>query len=129
MHALLNEDWIKHYAEVWKGNTTAIEGTKGIDMIVQMSVSDRDRAPVHIHVNGDGLIDYAGPQIPGKDPKFNLAAPVETWRKVAAKEMGVRRAVTGPIKFKGSLASALKHFAGLEAALHQFADVPTDWEA
>ncbi len=54
MHALLNEDWIKHYAEVWKGNTTAIEGTKGIDMIVQMSVSDRDRAPVHIHVNGDG---------------------------------------------------------------------------
>ncbi len=37
--------------------------------------------------------------------------------------------MTGPIKFKGSLALALKHFAGLEAALHQFADVPTDWEA
>jgi putative sterol carrier protein len=129
VYPLLSEDWIRHYAEVWKDNTTAIEGTKGIDMIVEMSVSDRERAPVHIHVNGDGIIDYAGPKIEGKDPKFNLAAPAATWKKVAAKEMGVRRAVTGPIKFKGSLATALKHFKGLEAALHQFADVPTDWDA
>jgi hypothetical protein len=38
----------------------------------------------------------------------------------------VRRAVTGPIKFQGSLLTALKHFEGLEAAMHQFADVATD---
>lgn len=129
MYPLLNEDWIRRYAEVWKDNTKAIEGTKGLDMIVEMSVSDRDRPPVHIHVNNDGLIDYAGAKLDGKDPKFNLAAPAETWRKVAMKEMGVRRAVTGPIKFKGSLTTALRNFKGLEAALHQFADVPTDWDA
>ncbi len=64
----------------------------------------------------------------GREPDFTLVAPSDTWAKVARKEMGVRRAVMGPIKFKGSLAKALKHFSGLEAALHQFADVPTDWD-
>ncbi|WP_293059813.1 SCP2 sterol-binding domain-containing protein, partial [Mycobacterium sp.] len=73
--------------------------------------------------------DYAGPvQEGGREPDFTLTAPSDTWAKVARKEMGVRRAVMGPIKFKGSLAKALKHFSGLEAALHQFADVPTDWD-
>ena len=128
-HPLLSESWIQDYAEIWKTNTKAIEGTRGLDVIVEMSVADRDRPPVNLRINGDGHIEYAGLKLADEDPTFRLDAPTETWRKVADKEMGVRRAVMGPIKFKGSLTLALKHFSGLEAALHQFADVPTDWDA
>ena len=60
----------------------------------------------------------------------NTAAIEGTRGLGALVEMGVRRAVTGPIKFQGSLLTALKYFSGLEAALLQFGDVPTtEWDA
>ncbi|TVS85079.1 SCP2 sterol-binding domain-containing protein [Mycobacterium helveticum] len=129
-HPLLSLEWIQNYREVWNTNDKAIQGTKGMDILVQMEAVDRERPPVQIHIDLDGHADYAGlVREDGREPDFALAAPSETWAKVARKEMGVRRAVMGPIKFKGSLAKALKHFSGLEAALHQFADVPTDWDS
>lgn len=129
MEPLLSEEWMKVYMDLWNKNDKAIEGTKGMDILVEMSVTDRDRSPVQIHVDKDGIADYVGPVRDDREPDFILRAPTETWRKVGAKEIGVKRAVMGPIKFKGSLTNALKHFSGLEAALHLFGDVPTDWEA
>jgi putative sterol carrier protein len=128
VYPLLSLDWIKAYVEVWNRNEKAMQGTKGMDILVQMEATDRDRPPVQLHVDLEGKADYAGPVRTDREPDFSLAAPSATWAKVASKEMGVRRAVVGPIKFKGSLTKALKHFSGLEAALHQFADVPTDWD-
>lgn len=128
MHPLLSLEWIQAYLELWNKNEKAIEGTKGMDILVQLEVADRERPPVQIRIDKEGLADYAGPVRTDRQPDFILRAPAETWRKVGAKEMGVKRAVVGPIKFKGSLTRALKHFSGLEAALHQFGDVPTDWE-
>lgn len=126
----LSLEWIQKYSEIWNTNEKAIEGTKGLDILVQMAATDRERPPVQLHIDIDGHADYAGPVQHGdREPDFTLAAPCDVWAKVASKEMGVRRAVMGPIKFKGSLAKALKHFSGLEAALHQFAEVPTDWES
>jgi len=128
-YPLLSVNWIKRYRDIWNTNEKAIQGTKGMDILVQMEATDRDRPPVQIHIDLDGHADYAGAvRDDDREPDFTLAAPTETWAKVARKEMGVRRAVMGPIKFKGSLTKALKHFSGLEAALHQFADVPTDWD-
>jgi hypothetical protein len=125
-YPLLSVPWIERYMELWNRNTKAIEGSKGLDVLIEMRVSDADRPPVHLHIGPDGLADYAGPVLDGRDPFFRLTATTETWRKVGHGEIGVRRAVTGPIKFQGSLLTALKHFSGLEAAMHQFADVPTD---
>jgi putative sterol carrier protein len=129
MQPLLSEQWMKVYMDLWNKNDKAIEGTKGMDILVEMSVTDRDRAPVQIHIDSDGIADYVGPVRDDREPDFILRAPAEIWRKVGTKEIGVKRAVMGPIKFKGSLTNALKHFSGLEAALHLFGDVPTDWEA
>jgi putative sterol carrier protein len=129
LYLLLSLEWIDRYREIWNTNDKAIQGTKGMDMLVQMEATDRGRPPVQLHIDIDGHADYAGPiRTDGREPDFALAAPSGTWAAVARKEMGVRRAVMGPIAFKGSLAKALKHFSGLEAALHQFADVPTDWD-
>jgi len=129
-YPLLSVPWIERYMELWNQNAKAIEGSKGLDALIEMSVADSDRPAVHLHINVDGLADYAGPVLEGRDPFFRLTATTETWRKVGHREMGVRRAVTGPIKFQGSLLTALKHFDGLEAAMHLFADVPTDeWAA
>jgi putative sterol carrier protein len=128
-YPLLSLDWINRYRDIWNTNEKTIQGTKGMDILVQMEATDRDRPPVQIHIDLDGHADYAGAvRDDDREADFILAAPSETWAKVARKEMGVRRAVMGPIKFKGSLTKALKHFSGLEAALHQFADVPTDWD-
>lgn len=128
-YPLLSVEWIQRYRDIWNTNDKAIQGTKGMDILVQMEATDRGRPPVQIHIDLDGHADYAGlVRDDDREPDFTLTAPSDTWGKVATKEMGVRRAVMGPIKFKGSLAKALKHFSGLEAALHQFADVPTDWD-
>lgn len=128
-YPLFSLEWIEKYREIWSSNDKAIQGTKGMDILVQLEVTDRDRPPVQLHVDIEGHADYAGPaRNDDREPDFALAAPSDTWAKVAAKEMGVRRAVMGPIKFKGSMSKALKHLSGLEAALHQLADVPTDWD-
>jgi len=130
-YPLLSIEWIEHYRELWNRNERAINGVKGLDMIVELAVSDiPDRPPVQLHIRGeDGICDYAGPVQEGKKATFRLTATNDVWRKVAHREMGVRRAVTGPIKFQGSLVNALRKFDGLEAALHQFADVPTqEWQ-
>jgi putative sterol carrier protein len=128
---LLSLPWIEAYRERWNTNERAMNGTKGLDMIVELGVTDADgRPPVQLHIRGeDGVCDYAGPVQAGKKATFRLNAPTETWRKVAKGEMGVKRAVTGPVKFQGSLVNAMKHFDGLEAALQQFGDVPTqEWD-
>jgi putative sterol carrier protein len=127
-HPLLSQEWIQEYHRLWNENDRAMNGVKGLEMIVEMRVTDAgDRPPVQLHIRGeDGVVDYAGPVQPGKKATFRLSAPVETWRKVAQGEMGVKRAVTGPIKFQGSLVTALKYFDGLEAALLQFGDIPTE---
>jgi putative sterol carrier protein len=129
-YPLLSQEWITAYLELWNRNPAAVEGTKGLGALVEMGVTDQDRPPVQLNVTLDGTADYAGPVQPGAEPFFRLMAPTETWRKVAHKEIGVRRAVTGPIKFQGSLLTALKYFGGLEAALLQFGDIPTtEWDA
>jgi hypothetical protein len=127
---LLSLPWIDRYLELWNENENAIDGTRGLAALVEMRVTDIEgREPVQFNVIEDGTADYAGPVQEGKEPFFRLSAPIEIWRKVAKKEMGVKRAVTGPIKFQGSLVTALKHFKGLEAALHQFGDIPTEeWD-
>jgi hypothetical protein len=129
-HDLLTVPWIEEYLELWNRNETAIEGTRGMAALVEFVVADRpDRPPVQFNVLADGTADYAGVPLEGREPFFRLTAPVETWRKVAHQEIGIKRAVTGPIKFQGSLITALKYFKGLEAALHQFGDVPTtEWD-
>jgi hypothetical protein len=129
---LLSVPWIERYGELWNQNQKAIEGTRGLaeSWTVEMRVTDIDgREPVQINIVADGTSDYTGPVRGEKDPMFRLSAPTETWRKVAKGEMGIKRAVTGPIKFQGSLVTALKYFSGLEAALRQFGDVPTaEWD-
>lgn len=126
-HPLYSEAWMQDYLRRWNENQTAIEGTRGLDALVELVVTDIDgRPPMQIRIGEDGTADYAGPALPGKDPKFRLSAPLETWRKVAHGEIGVKRAVAGPIKMQGSMVTAMKHFKGLEAALHQIGDVPTE---
>lgn len=126
-HPLLSEAWIAEYKEIWNRNETAIDGTKGLNALVEMQVTDIDgRPPMQIQIGEDGTAGYAGPVQPDQDPKFRLSATTETWRKVAFGEIGVKRAVAGPIKMQGSMVTALKFFKGLEAAMLQFADVPTE---
>lgn len=127
---LLSTSWIEQYVVLWNANTKAIDGSKGLDALIEMSVTDQDgRPPVQFHVCPDGTADYGGPVREGERPFFKLSAPTETWRKVALKEIGAKRAITGPVKFQGSLVTALKHFQGLEAGLEQFGDVPTsEWD-
>ena len=130
-YPLLSLEWIEHYKELWNKNEKAIDGTKGLGALVEMAVSDiEDRPAMQFSLNEDGTADYAGPVQPGKTPVFRMIATTETWRQVGYGEMGVKRAVTtGPIQFKGSLVKALKYYSGLEAAMLQFADVPTaEWK-
>ena len=126
-HPLLSLPWIECYKDLWNRNQNAIEGSKGLEALIEMVVVDQDgRPPVQFRVITDGTADYAGPPLEGEEPFFRLTATTETWRRVAHGEIGVKRAVTGPIKFQGSLMTALKHMQGLEAGLLQFGDVPTD---
>jgi putative sterol carrier protein len=128
-HPLLSEPWMAEYKDIWNRNETAIDGTKGLDALVELQVTDiDDRPPMQIQIGEDGMASYAGPVLPDADPKFRLSATTETWRRVAKGELGVKRAVAGPVKMQGSMVTAMKHFKGLEAALLQFADVPTqEW--
>ncbi|WP_354698587.1 hypothetical protein DSM112329_04273 [Paraconexibacter sp. AEG42_29] len=126
---LLSTEWIAHYRELWNANTVAIEGTRGMGGLIELRATDiDDREPVQLNLLTDGTCDYAGPARDDGDPRFRLSATTETWRKLGAGEMGIRRAVTGPVKVQGSLTTALKFFQGLEEALRQFGDVPTvEW--
>lgn len=127
-HPLLSEAWMQAYLEEWNRNTAAMEGTKGLDALVELEVTDLgDRPPMQIHIRGeDGTADYAGPARQDEDPKFRLSADCETWRKVAHGEIGVKRAVAGPIKMQGSMVTAMRYFSGLAAALLQFGAIPTE---
>jgi putative sterol carrier protein len=128
-HPLFSVEWIRAYQELWNENERAIEGTKGLGALVEFVVTDQDdRPPVHFNVTVEGIADYAGPLQEDEEPFFRLTATTETWRKVAHQEIGTKRAVTGPVKFHGSLLTALKYFDGLDAALKQIGDVPTaEW--
>ncbi|HEX4107343.1 MAG TPA: SCP2 sterol-binding domain-containing protein [Solirubrobacteraceae bacterium] len=126
-HPLLTIPWIEEYLEQWNKNETAMSGTKGLDGgLVELEVTDLGRPAVQFHFDIEGIGDYAGPVKKGVEPNFKLSATLETWRKVAHGEIGAKRAVTGPVKFQGSLLKAMKHFSGLEAALLQFGTVPTE---
>lgn len=129
-HPLLSLEWIEDYQKRWNENEKAIEGSKGLEALIEMIVTDQDdRPPVQFRVTSDGTSDYAGPPLDGEEPFFRLSATTETWRKVGHGEIGIKRAVTGPIKFQGSLMTALKYMGGLEAGLRQFGDVPTvEWD-
>lgn len=129
-YPLLSLPWIEAYKDRWNANERAIEGSRGLEALIEMQVVDQDdRPPVQIRITADGMADYAGVPLDGVEPFFRLSATTETWRKVAHGEIGIKRAVTGPITFKGSLMTALKHMQGLEAGLLQFGDVPTqEWE-
>lgn len=127
---LLTVPWIEKYMEAWNRNERAIEGSKGLNALIEMQVTDQDdRPPVQIRITPEGTADYAGPPLDGQEPFFRLSATTETWRKVGHKEIGVKRAVTGPITFKGSLITALRHMQGLEEGMFLFGEVPTaEWD-
>lgn len=126
--AVLSEEWMQDYAELWNTTPATREGLEKLSMLIEYRLTeDESRAGQIEVVNGE--VVKAGAPEPGRKPEFVLTAKADDWRKLGAGEMQTAKAmVTRKVKFRGPMSVAMAHLPSLEAAMQMFGRIPdTDW--
>jgi len=126
--AVLSEEWMQDYAELWNSTPATREGLAKLSMVIEYRLAEDESRAGQIEVlNGEVIASGA----PAKDrkPQYVLTAKAETWKALGEGELPTAKAmVTRKVKFRGPMAVAMAHLPSLEAAMRMFGQVEdTDW--
>ena len=128
--ALMSPEWANSYKDLWNSTEDTREGTKDLDMLIEMRLDAAEKRAVHIEIKAGEAV-YGGAPLEGRKPDFVLTATPENWKRVATGDINPVTAITvRKIHFVGPLRVAMSHMPALTTGLRMVGDVQgLDWEA
>lgn len=126
--AVLSEEWMQSYAELWNGTDATRTGLKELSMVIEYRLAeDPDRVGQIEVVNGE--VVRAGVPAEGVKAEYVLTAKAEDWKRLGTGDLPTAKAmVTRKVKFRGPMAVAMAHLPSLDAAMKMFGQIDdTDW--
>jgi len=128
--AVLSEEWMKSYAELWNSSQTIRDGLKKLSMIIDYRLEE-DTARVGQLEVVNGEVVRSGAPASGIKAEYVLTAKAEDWKRLGTGELPTAKAmVTRKVKFRGPMSVAMAHLPSLDAAMKLFGQVDeTDWSA
>jgi putative sterol carrier protein len=127
---VMSPKWAEGYKDLWNANSDTRDGTKDLDMLIEMRLDEAEPRAVQIEIKA-GEATYGGTPLPDRKPDFVLTAKRENWKRVATGDISPVTAITvRKIQFVGPLRVAMSHMPALTTGLKLVGDVEgLDWEA
>lgn len=127
---VMSPEWAEGYKDLWNANSDTREGTKDLDMLIEMRLDDASSRAAQIEIKAGEAV-YGGAPLPGRKPDFVLTAKRENWKRVATGDISPVTAITvRKIQFVGPLRVAMSHMPALTTGLKLVGDVEgLDWDA
>ncbi|MEW6471010.1 MAG: SCP2 sterol-binding domain-containing protein [Actinomycetota bacterium] len=126
---VMSPEWAEGYKQLWNANSDTRDGTRDLDMLIEMRLDEPEPRAVQIDVKAGEAV-YGGAPLPDRKPDFVLTAKRENWKRVATGDINPVTAITvRKIHFVGPLRVAMSHMPALTTGLRLVGDVPgLDWE-
>lgn len=126
---VMTPEWAEGYARLWNSHEDTREGTKDLDMLIEMRLDAAEPRAVQIDIKAGEAV-YGGAPLPGRKPDFVLTATAENWKRVATGGINPVTAITvRKIHFTGPLRVAMSHMPALTTGLRLVGDVEgLDWD-
>jgi putative sterol carrier protein len=127
---VMSPEWAEGYKDLWNANEDTREGTKDLDMLIEMRLDDPAPRAIQIDIKAGEAV-YGGAPLPDRKPDFVLTAKRENWKRVATGDISPVTAITvRKIHFVGPLRVAMSHMPALTTGLKLVGDVEgLDWDA
>lgn len=127
---VMSPEWAEGYRGLWNANEETREGTKDLDMLIEMRLDDPAPRAIQIDIKAGEAV-YGGAPLSGRKPDFVLTAKRENWKRVATGDISPVTAITvRKIQFVGPLRVAMSHMPALTTGLKLVGDVEgLDWDA